>query len=110
MPTSVHPWSGEQIGFMPFPVNRTFRRDNYHLPVRVQVGPAPTAGRAAQASAHEIIAPHKTELLDDKIIRHIWHCPSCMALFESFPRFPKNARSVQEVMMNVDVFPPLTGT
>ena len=48
MPTSLHPWSGEQIGFMPFPVNRT--RDNYHLPIRVQVGPTPTAGRAAQAS------------------------------------------------------------
>ena len=34
--------------------------------------------------AHEIIAPHKTELLDDKTIRHVWHCPSCMALFEVF--------------------------
>ena len=36
---------------------------------------------------HEIIAPHKTEFLDDKIIRHLWHCPRCKALFESFPDF-----------------------
>ena len=28
---------------------------------------------------HEIIAPHGAELLDDKVIRHLWHCPSCNA-------------------------------
>jgi hypothetical protein len=38
---------------------------------------------------HEIIAPRDTELLDDRVIRHVWHCPSCTARFESFPRFPK---------------------
>ena len=31
---------------------------------------------------HEIIAPHKTEFLDDRVIRHLWHCPCCKALFE----------------------------
>jgi transcriptional regulator NrdR family protein len=59
---------------------------------------------------HEIIAPHTTELLDDKIIRHLWHCPNCKARFESFPRFPKDAKLVKEVMKSVDVFPPLNGT
>jgi hypothetical protein len=59
---------------------------------------------------HEIIAPHKTELLDDKVIRHLWHCPNCKARFESFPRFPKDAKLVKEVMKSVDVFPPLNGT
>ena len=59
---------------------------------------------------HEIIAPHKSEFLDDKVTRHLWHCPRCEAWFESFPRFPKNARPVKEAMMNVDVFPPLNGT
>ena len=43
---------------------------------------------------HEIIAPHKTEFLDDRVIRHLWHCPCCKAVFESFPRFPKNANAV----------------
>jgi hypothetical protein len=56
---------------------------------------------------HEIIAPRKTELLDDKFIRHLWHCPRCEALFESFPRFPANAKLVREVMISVVVFPPL---
>jgi hypothetical protein len=56
---------------------------------------------------HEIIAPHKTELLDTEVIRHLWHCSCCKAVFESFPRFPPNARSVKEVTMSVDVFPPL---
>ena len=60
--------------------------------------------------SHEIIAPQETELLDDKVIRHLWHCPSCKATFESFPRFPKNAKSVKEVMMSVDIFPPLNET
>ena len=59
---------------------------------------------------HEIIAPLKTELLDDKVIRHLWHCPSCKARFESFPRFPANAKSVKDVMFSVDVSPPLNGT
>ncbi len=47
---------------------------------------------------NEIIAPHKSEFLDDKVIRHLWHCPRCKAWFESFPRLPANARfSVREV-------------
>ena len=59
---------------------------------------------------HEIIAPHETELLDEKVIRHLWHCPSCKARFESFPPFPKDAKLVKEVMKSVDVFPLLNGT
>jgi len=50
---------------------------------------------------HEIIAPRKTELLDDKVIRHLWHCLSCKARFVSFPRFPANAKSVKDVMFSV---------
>jgi phage FluMu protein Com len=56
---------------------------------------------------YELIAPDKTEFLDDKIICHLWHCPRCKALFESFPRFPPTAKSVRETMMTVDVLPPL---
>jgi hypothetical protein len=41
---------------------------------------------------HELIAPHKTEFLDDDIIRHLWHCSRCEARFESFPRFPPTAK------------------
>ena len=59
---------------------------------------------------HEIIAPHKTELLDDEVIRHLWHCACCKSMFESFPRFPANAKLVRDVMTSVDVFPPLDGT
>ena len=56
---------------------------------------------------HEIIAPHKSEFLDDKVIRHVWHCPRCEARFESFPRFPAHARLVRDVMLRVDVLPLL---
>ena len=31
---------------------------------------------------YEIIAPHKTELLDDNVIRHLWHCCRCKAYFK----------------------------
>ena len=54
---------------------------------------------------HEIIAPHKSEFLDDDVICHLWHCPCCKAMFKFFPRFPKNAKSVKEVMTRVDIFP-----
>jgi hypothetical protein len=53
---------------------------------------------------HEIIAPHKTEFLDNEVIRHLWHCSRCDAQFESFPRFPKNGKSVREVAAQLDIF------
>ena len=59
---------------------------------------------------HEIIAPRNSEFLADGVIRHVWHCPKCKAWFESFPRFPADAKLVREVMMKVEVFPPLTET
>ena len=58
----------------------------------------------------ELIAPRRTEFLDDKVIRHFWHCPKCKAWFESFPRFPADAKLVREVMLRVDIFPPLNET
>ena len=59
---------------------------------------------------HAIIAPRKAEFVDDQVIRHIWHCPCCKAVFESCPRFPANAKSVKEVATEFEVFPPLKGT
>jgi hypothetical protein len=59
---------------------------------------------------YEIIAPHKTELLTNNVIRHLWHCHCCNAYFESFPRFRAKARPVRELMMSVNVFLPLSGT
>jgi hypothetical protein len=56
---------------------------------------------------HEIIAPHKTEFLDDRVIRHLWQCPRCKARFESSPRFPENAKSISQLAAHVDIFPPL---
>jgi hypothetical protein len=56
-----------------------------------------------------LIAPAKTEYLDGQLIRHLWHCPRCHARFESFPRFPPDARRVKELPGKVDVFPPLHG-
>jgi hypothetical protein len=47
--------------------------------------------------------------VDDQVIRHLWHCPRCEARFESFPRFPANAKSVREVAAQFDVFAPLNG-
>ena len=53
---------------------------------------------------HEIIAPRYSEFLADGVIRHVWHCPKCTAWFESFPRFPADAKLVREVMTKVDIF------
>jgi hypothetical protein len=54
---------------------------------------------------HELIAPAKTEYLDDQLIRHLWHCGRCRAQFESFPRFPPEARRISDLKRKVDVFP-----
>jgi hypothetical protein len=36
---------------------------------------------------HEIIAPRETELLDDSVIRHLWHCPRCKPDLNPFRDF-----------------------
>jgi len=59
---------------------------------------------------YDIIAPRHSEFLHDGVIRHVWHCPKCKARFESFPRFPPDAKLVREAMMKVDVFPALAET
>jgi hypothetical protein len=56
---------------------------------------------------NELIAPERTEHLDRQVIRHFWRCPKCCARFESFPRFPPDARRVKDLTRKVDVFPPL---
>jgi hypothetical protein len=47
-----------------------------------------------------------SEFLDHSLIRHLWHCCKCGARFESFPRFPANARLVKDLMGKTDIFPP----
>ena len=59
---------------------------------------------------HEIIAPHRTEFLDDRVIRHLWRRPRCKARFESFPKFPKTARLIRELTAHVDLSAPINGT
>jgi hypothetical protein len=56
---------------------------------------------------NELIAPERTEYLDDRIIRHLWNCPRCRGRFESFPRFPPDAKVVKDLVTKIDVFPPL---
>jgi hypothetical protein len=56
---------------------------------------------------NELIAPERTEYLDDQVIRHLWHCPKCHGRFESFPRFPPDATRVKDLVSTMDVFPAL---
>jgi hypothetical protein len=56
---------------------------------------------------NELIAPERSEHVDRQIIRHFWRCPKCQARFESFPRFPPEARRVKDLKRKVEVFPPL---
>ena len=43
---------------------------------------------------NDLIAPEKSEHLDDRRIRHLWHCPKCRVRFEAFLRFPAEAKSI----------------
>jgi hypothetical protein len=56
---------------------------------------------------NELIAPESAAYLDDQLIRHVWHCMKCHARFESFPRFPPDARRVKDLVSTMDVFPAL---
>jgi hypothetical protein len=59
---------------------------------------------------HEIIAPMRPNSWMKRSFAISGIVPSCKARFESFPRFPKDAKLVKEVMKSVDVFPLLNGT
>ena len=56
---------------------------------------------------NELIAPERTEYLDHQLIRHLWHCPKCHGRFESFPRFPPDAKVVKDLLSKMAIFPPL---
>jgi hypothetical protein len=58
---------------------------------------------------NELIAPERTEYLDHQLIRHLWHCPKCHGRFESFPRFPPDAKRVKDLTSKNDFSPPLPG-
>jgi hypothetical protein len=49
----------------------------------------------------ELIAPDQSEYCAGTHIRHLWHCPSCSARFESIEQIPV------EVMTTDDIFPSL---
>ena len=56
---------------------------------------------------NELIAPENTEYVDHQLIRHLWHCPKCRARFETFPRFPPDAKRVKDLTSKNDFSPPL---
>ena len=49
----------------------------------------------------ELIAPDKSEYRAGTHIRHLWHCSSCSARFESIEQIPV------ETMTTDDIFPSL---
>src|SRR5271169_4596417 len=63
-------------------------------------------GASCVRCSNQLIAPEKSEYLDDRLIRHIWHCPKCHARFEAFPRFPADAKFIKDVINKMDVSPP----
>jgi hypothetical protein len=55
----------------------------------------------------DLIAPERSEHLDDMRIRHLWHCPKCRVRFESFLRFPAEAKSVKDLKAKIEISQPL---
>jgi hypothetical protein len=56
---------------------------------------------------NDLIAPERSEHLDDSRIRHLWHCPKCRLRFESFLRFPAEAKYVRDLKAKSEFFEPL---
>ena len=53
--------------------------------------------------SNELIAPEKSEYLDDRAIRHRWHCCKCGVRFQSFARFPAKSKSVKDFVAQMDI-------
>ena len=56
---------------------------------------------------NDLIAPEKSEHLDDRRIRHLWHCPKCRVRFEAFLRFPAEAKSIRDLKTKMEISQPL---
>jgi hypothetical protein len=56
---------------------------------------------------NDLIAPEQSEHLEDMRIRHLWHCPKCRVRFESFLRFPAEAKSVKDLKAKMEISLPL---
>jgi hypothetical protein len=57
-----------------------------------------------------LIAPEQSEHLEDMRIRHLWRCPKCRIRFESFLRFPGEAKAARDLKAKMEISPPLQET
>jgi hypothetical protein len=58
---------------------------------------------------NDLIAPERSEHLDDRRIRHLWHCPKCRLRFEAILRFPVEAKFVRDLKTKLEISQPLQG-
>jgi hypothetical protein len=64
-------------------------------------------GMSCVECGNDLIAPEKSEHLEDTRIRHIWRCQKCRVRFEAFLRFPAKAKSVRDLKTTLEISQPL---
>jgi ribosomal protein L37AE/L43A len=57
--------------------------------------------------SNELIAPECSVYQNKRQIRHVWHCPTCSACFESLISFAGVSKSTKDILMGDDIFPSL---
>jgi hypothetical protein len=55
----------------------------------------------------ELIAPESSEYRNKRQIRHVWHCPTCSACFESLVVFPADTVSMKDIKTGDIICPSL---
>ena len=59
-----------------------------------------TFGISCVRCHEELIAPDKSEYRAGTHIRHLWHCSSCSARFESIEQIPVGAIDVNDIFLS----------
>jgi hypothetical protein len=55
----------------------------------------------------ELIAPDKSEYYAGAHIRHLWHCSSCSAHFESIEQIPVGAMTSDDIFLSAVAHSPV---
>ena len=56
---------------------------------------------------NELIAPECSVYHNKRQIRHVWHCPTCSACFESLIVFPADTFSMKDIVTGDVIYPSL---
>ena len=77
------------------------------LMVTKMLDPRSMFGMTCVGCGNDLVAPERSDHLEDRRIRHLWHCSKCRICFEAFLRFPTEAKSVSDLKTTLEISQPM---